>query len=125
MTAAELEAAIVEAEKNPELIRPLIRDFKEYKDQQLSDLTARVNAVESGEAQKIAAVEAKLAAVLAAADSDDLATVKEKAAEAKLDEKARKIAELEKQKSEIQRQIDEANNPKIADTSESIEAPRK
>jgi len=88
--------------------------------------SATIASLTTAEASK-ADAETKLAAVLAAADSDDLATIKEKAAEAKLDERARKIAELEKRKAEIEKQIDEARNPKLdsAASAESIEAPRK
>jgi len=86
--------------------------------------SATIASLTTAEAAK-ADAETKLAAVLAAADSDDLATVKEKAAEAKLNESERKIAELEKRKAEIEKEIDEAKNPKIAESSESIEAPRR
>lgn len=90
----------------------LIPDINEAAIETLAQSDAKVATAEQSKAEALT----KLAAVLAAADSDDIATVKAKAAEAKLDEKARKIAELEKQKAEIEKQIDEARNPKAEST---------
>jgi len=67
MTAQELEDRIVAAEKNPTLIRPLIADFKAYKDEQVSDLTVQINALPKQE--MVDSLNSTIAAVTAEKDA--------------------------------------------------------
>jgi hypothetical protein len=102
MTASELEKRIVEAEKDPALIRPLIDDFKAHKDGQVSALTLLVNAapkqsdLDAAIAERDAAI-AKCEAILAKVN-DGAATKEDIIAEAEKDDKARKVEELTKER---------------------------
>lgn len=63
MNAKELESRTAEAEKDPAKVRQLIIDFKAHKDEQLSDLTGQVNALQtdiSAQAKELAECRAKL-----------------------------------------------------------------
>lgn len=88
MDASTLEQRIVEAEKDPALIRPLMVDFKAHKDAQLSDMTLLVNATQAAEATEKARADAAEAAKVVADTAAEEAKNKAEADVAKANEEA-------------------------------------